>query len=194
MANKKYYELVFEGRYETIAGMLEGFALASGKKWEFWFSRKAGIETETFAEAILEWGALKSRLHHVILEKEFHSYLQRMIAKRKDLKLIRPEYTKSAMEIKTASFKFEAKAFAKKYGTEIKGILAKPPVGIKIKDYKPHEEIHESAKGVELYAPDHDYTFTAEGIAIGEFKAILDFRKKLDDHPLVDVSTIRLQF
>ena len=132
MAKKKYYELVFEGRYETIAGMLEGFMLASGKKWEFWFSRKVGIETETFAEAILEWGALKSRLHHVILEKEFHTQLQRMAAKRKDLKLIRPEYTKSAMEIKSAEFTFKAKAYAKKYGTEIKSILSKPPEGIKI--------------------------------------------------------------
>lgn len=194
MAKKKYYELVFEGRYETIAGMLEGVVLASGKKWEFWFSRKVGIETETFAEAILEWGALKSRLHHVILEKEFHTQFQRMITRRKDLKLIRPEYTKSAMEIKSASFRFEAKAYAKKYGAEIKAILAKPPAGIKIRDYKPTEETHESAKGVELYAPDHDYVFTATGIAAGEFRAILDFRKKLDDHPLVDVSPIKLQF
>lgn len=194
MVKKKYYELVFEGRYETIAGMLEGFALASGKKWEFWFSRKVGIETETFAEAILEWGALKSRLHHVILEKEFHTQLQRMAAKRKDLKLIRPEYTKSAMEIKSAAFTFKAKAYGKKYGAEIKSILSKPPEGIKIRDYKPHEEIRESSKGVDLYAPDHDYVFTAEGMAAGEFRAILDFRKKLDDHPLVEVSTIRLQF
>ncbi|HPS59328.1 MAG TPA: hypothetical protein PK514_14590 [Spirochaetota bacterium] len=194
MVKKKYYELVFEGRYETIAGMLEGFMLASGKKWEYWFSRRVGIETETFAEAIIEWGALRSRLHHVILEKDFHMLLQKMAAKRTDLKLIRPECTKSAMEIKSAAFTFKAKAYAKKYGTEIKSILAPSPAGIKIRDYKPTEEIHESAKGIELYAPDHDYIFTAEGTASGEFRAILDFRKKLDDHPLVDVSTIRLQF
>ena len=194
MAKKKYYELVFEGRYETIAGMLEGFMLASGKNWEYWFSRKVGIETETFAEAILEWGALKSRLHHVVLEKEFHTLFKKMAGTRDDLKLIRPEYTKSAMEIKSASIKFRAKAYAKKYGIESKSMLTKPPAGIKLKDYKPEEVIHESAKGVELYAPEHDYEFTAEGIAIGEFRAILDFRKKLDDHPLIEVSTIRLQF
>lgn len=194
MAKKKYYEVVFEGKYETIWGMLEGFMLAGGGKWEFWFSRKAGIETETFAEAILEWGSLKSRLHHVVLEEAFHKDLQKKIGGREDLKLIKAEYTKSARAVKSASFKFTAKAFAKKYGTEIKNILAKPPAGITITGYKPSETIIESAKGVELYAPEHDYTFTAEGTAIGEFKSILDFRKKLDDHPLVDVSLITLQF
>ena len=194
MTRKKYYEVVFEGKYETIWGMIEGFMLAGGGKWEFWFSRKAGIETETFAEALLEWGSLKSRLHHVIVEEDFYNDLRKKLSDRDDLKLVKAEYTKSAREIKSASFKFKAKTFAKKYGTEIKEILANPPAGITIEDYKPHETIDESAKGTELYAPDHDYTFTAEGTASGEFKSILDFRKKLDDHPLVDVSEIKLQF
>jgi uncharacterized protein YneF (UPF0154 family) len=47
---------------------------------------------------------------------------------------------------------------------------------------------------MELYAPEHDYTLEVEGIAIGEFGSIVEFRKKLDDHPLIEVSTLRLQF
>lgn len=194
MARKKYYEVVFEGKYETIWGMLEGFLLANNEKWEFWFSRKSGIETETFAEAILEWGSLKSRLHHVIMDRDFHRELQKKIGDRDDLQLIRAEYTKSAREIRAASFKFTAKAYAIKYGSEIKEILSKPPAGVTIENYKPSETIIESARGVELYAPEHDYTFTAEGIATGEFRSILDFRKKLGDHPLVEVSLITLHF
>ncbi len=194
MPKKKYFECVFEGKYETIWGMLEGFLLANGEKWEFWFSRKSGIETETFAEAILEWGALRSRLHHVVLDKDFHRELQKRIGGRDDLKLIKAEYTKSAREIKSASFKFEARAYAKKYGSEIKEILTKLPAGIKIEGCKPSESINESAKGVELYAPEHDYTFKVDGTATGDFRAILDFRKKLEDHPLVEVSLISLQF
>jgi len=194
MANKKYFEVVFEGKHETITGMLEGFLLARGKKWEWYTSKRSHIETETFAEALLEWGSLKSHIHHIVMEEQLSTALQQTLEKRDDLKNLSIDYIKSCKEIKSASIKFNAKAFAKKYSSEIKAILSKPPAGIKIQDYNPEETIHESAKGVELYAPEHDYTFTAEGIASGDFKAIMAFRKKLDDHPLIEVSHVRLHF
>ena len=31
---KKYYEVVFEGNYDIICGMIEGFLLAKREKWE----------------------------------------------------------------------------------------------------------------------------------------------------------------
>lgn len=194
MTQKKYFEIVLEGKYETIMGMIEGFLLASGKNWEWYTSRKYHIETETFAEALLEWGSLKSHIHHIILEEEFSIELQKMLEKRDDLKNLSIDYVKSRKEVKRATFKFEAKAYAKKYGDEIKNILETPREGIKLAEYKPEETIHKSAEGTELYAPDHDYIFTAEGVVTGEFKSVLDFRKILDDHPLVEVSNIRLQF
>jgi len=191
---KKYYEVVFEGNLDIICGMLEGFMLASGAKWEWYSSRESGIEIETLTEIIREWASMKSRLHHIIMEEEFHLKLQKACAERGDMRYIRPKYTKSAREIKSASFKFDAKAYARKYGEEIKAILSTPPAGITIEGYNPVEHIEKAAKGVELYAPEHDYSFEASGIARGEFGNITGFRKKLDDHPLVEVSKIRLQF
>jgi len=192
--SKKYYEVVFEGNLDIICGMLEGFMLASGAKWEWYSSKDSNVETETFTDIIKEWASMKTRLHHIIMEEEFHVKLQKAVADREDLKFIKAKYTKSAKEIKNASFFFEAKAYAKKYGEEIKSILSNPPDGVTIKDYKPVETIDKDAKGTELYAPTHDYTFTAEGLAVGEFGNLLKFRKILDDHPLVAVSKIKLQF
>lgn len=34
---KKFYEVVFEGKFDIICGMIEGFMLASGAKWD-WYS------------------------------------------------------------------------------------------------------------------------------------------------------------
>ena len=191
---KKYYEVVFEGNYDTICGMIEGFILAKGARWEWYSSKSAGIETETFTEIIKEWASLKTRLHHIILEEEFHNAIQKELKERTDLKHLKLKYTKSAREIKNCSFKFTANAYAKKYGEEIKSIIASPPEGVKIENFNPVEETDKDAKGVELYAPVHDYTFKGDGIATGEVGAIITFRKVLDDHPLVQVSSIRLNF
>ena len=191
---KKYYEVVFEGNYNVICGMLEGFLLGKGKKWEWYSSKESGIESETFTEIIKEWASMKTRLHHLVLEEDFHKALQDDLKDRSDLRHLKLKYTKSAREIKNCSFKFTANAFAKKYGDEIKALIDSPPAGVSIEGYTPVEEVDHSAKGVELYAPVHDYTYRGEGVAIGEAGSIVSFRKAMDNHPLVQVSSIRLNF
>jgi len=191
---KKYYEVVFEGNFDVICGMLEGFLLGKGAKWEWYSSKEAGIDSETFTEVIKEWASLKTKLHHIILEEEFHTTLQNTMKERSDLRHLKLKYTKSVREIKNCSFEFTANAYAKKYGEEIKAIIAAPPAGVTIENFNPVEEMDNSAKGVELYTPVHDYSFKGEGTASGEFGGIIAFRKTLDDHPLVQVSSIKLNF
>ena len=191
---KKFYEVVFEGKYDVICGMLEGFMLASGAKWEWYSSREASIETETLAEIIREWTTLRSRLHHVVMEEDFHLKLQKASAERGDMRYVKPKYTRSAREIKIATFSFKANAFARKYGDEIKEILSAPPAGISIENYTPTEHVEPAVKGVDLYAPEHSYTFKGEGDIKGDFGTVIEFRKKLADHPLVDITPIKLLF
>lgn len=191
---KKYYEVVFEGKFSLICGMMEGFLLGKNKEWEWYTSRDSGVDTESFTEIIKEWASLKTRLHHVILEEEFHNALQNAVKGKGDLKYIKPDYTKSAREIKSCSFKFTAHAYAKKYGEEIKALISEAPAGVIIENYNPVEGIDEAAKGVELYAPVHDYTFRCDGTAAGEFGGIIFFRKMLNDHPLVNATNIKLNF
>jgi len=191
---KKYYEVVFEGKFDVICGMLEGFLLGKDAGWEWYSSKEAGIESESFTDIIKEWASLKTRLQHIILVEEFHNALQKAVKDKGDLRYIKLKYTKSAKEIKNCSFNFTSNAFAKKYGDEIKGILSAPPAGVSITDYVPVEQMDESAIGVELYAPAHDYSFKCSGIAEGDFGRIIEFRKFLDDHPLIHVGNIKLVF
>lgn len=192
--SKKFLEVVFEGNLDIIYGMIEGFLLGTDQKWDWCSAKESGVETETFTDIIKEWASMKTRLHHIIMEEEFFKRLKDASEKRGDLRFIKAKYIKSFKEIKSASFSFEARAYAKKYGQEIQSILSNLPAGITLKNYKPEEIIDKDAKGTELYAPTHDYTFTAEGVAEGEFWAILNFRKILDEHPLVEVSKIKLTF
>ena len=191
---KKYYEVVFEGKFDTICGMIEGFLLGRGADWEWYSSKESGIETEAFTEIIREWASLKKGLHHLVFEEEFHNALQNSLKERGDLRHLKLKYTKSAREIRSCSFKFNANAFARKYADEIKAILSSPPPGTFLDNYNPVEEVDESVKGAALHASVHDYSFKCSGTAVGKFGEIISFRKRLAMHPLVQAESIKLNF
>jgi hypothetical protein len=58
----------------------------------------------------------------------------------------------------------------------------------------PTETLDPKAKGVEMYAPEHDYELHAEGSATGGFADIFPFFRKAVDHPLVHAEDIHLEY
>ena len=69
---KNFYEIVFEGHYKIIHGLIEGFLIGKEKEWTYFFSNKAGIQSETLSELIGEWITLRTKLHHVVMEENFY--------------------------------------------------------------------------------------------------------------------------
>lgn len=186
------YELVFEGHHKAIIGLLEGFILASGKNWEYIFSDEAGIKSETFAAMLLEWIALKSKMHHVILSEDFAKTVKAALDKKS---LVEKGITlKSFLPIKEASFFFEAKTFGKPYADEIKSLLNTLPEGVQLLNYNPVETQDKDAKGVELYTPVHEFMFEATGVIKGDVAALVALRKKFSQQPLIQMRDIEIKF
>ena len=191
--SKKYLEVVLEGHEKAVQGLLEGFTLGTNIECHYYLSKDWGIKTETFMEAVLEWISLKAKLHHVIMNKEMFNSFDKAIKDSTALVVANKNIIKSSKEIKGASFTFEANTYGKKYGEEIKQLLSKTPKGIKLENYAPKEEVQEDAKGVEMYAPDHDYIFEAKGTISGDVHDVIEFRKILDDHPLITPDEIKIE-
>jgi len=196
---KKYYEIVLEGHYNAIYGLLNGFLLGKNRDWIFHFSKKAGIKTETLSEIIVDWISLKNKIHHVILEDSFYKELKKSVEKtnksrKEKSEFVNLKYLKSAKLIKKAQFNFHAKTFARQYAGEMKLMVKNLPAGIVLQNYKPVEKEVKDAKGVELYAPEHEYTFEASGTISGSVDKVIALRKKLDDYPLIEADKIQLKF
>lgn len=189
---KRYFELVFEGHYKTIYGLLEGFILGKDKNWKYFFSKNSGIKTETLSEIIAEWITFKTKMHHVIMEEKFFNEFCTSLKQWKDHPLINVKYIKSARLILNASFEFQFKTYGRKYGDEIKALLNYLPKGLELHNYNPMEKETETAKGIEQYAPEHDYAFEGSGIISGEIDELINFRDKLGENPLVETRFIIL--
>ncbi len=65
---KTFYEVVIEGHYNFVYGLLEGYKLATGKTFIYYLSQNANVKTTTLSDVMKEWLSLKSKLQHVIIE------------------------------------------------------------------------------------------------------------------------------
>src|SRR6056297_1722532 len=192
--SKKYYEVVIEGHYNLVFGVLEGFILGSKKDWKYWFSGDTGIIKETFSEIISEWLSIKTKLHHIIMEEELWKEFDSTLKKHPDKPKVNRKYIKSAKLIDTSRFEFKFSAYAEKYGEEIKLLIKSLPDNIILHNYNPQETINEDAKGVEMYAPEHKYVLEGSGTLEGNIADIIQVRNKFNDNPLIETDYIKLFF
>jgi len=192
MANT-FYEVVLEGHYNFVYGMLEGYKLAIGKNFIYYLSQQVNVKATTMSGILKEFLTLKSKLQYVIIEANSWKKFEAAVKKQPEDCVISKKYIKSVKKIESASFEFNFEAYAKKYGEEIKKILKSLPKSVKLVDYAPKEEMHKDAKGTELYAPDHEYSFKGKGRLVGDIETIIEYNKIFDEHPLIDVTAITLQ-
>jgi hypothetical protein len=65
---------------------------------------------------------------------------------------------------------------------------------VQLTGWQDKEIINKEAKGIELYAPLHDYIYQASGLFHGEIEALIDFRQKISLHSAGSADLIKLEF
>jgi hypothetical protein len=101
----------------------------------------------------------------------------------------------SLREITDAYFGFRYKAFTKELGEELKDLFDDLPEGLRIEgDYSPKESVMPEGKGIDSYAPLHEYELSARGEMHGPAREALDFYRKLEFHEMVELDDIQLEY
>jgi hypothetical protein len=99
--------------------------------------------------------------------------LARAIRERQDLRL------ESAREVIEGRFGFTAEAFNQEIGARIHAALNTDlPDGIACVDLE-KEERHPEAKGIEMFAPAHDYVYRSRGTIVGTPPGILEMNRRI---------------
>ena len=189
---KIFYELVIEGHLPVIKGFIFGLLEGSKRAGTVIFCRESNIKSETLSEHFKEWLHLHESLCHVVIEEDLLNVIKKGLEKTFHVLKLK---LKSVRKIKKASFSFSYEVYAKKYGEEIKNIFKKLPSPLKISpDYQPKEEIHPDAKGIEFFAPLHEYNLKADGSVEGPIDILLAFYKKIQEYELIKEDPIALHF
>jgi hypothetical protein len=188
-ARPTFYEIVVEGHPELARGLLAGLRLGAGGQGTLHFSEEEGIVPHRFGSRIKEMVGLHAAVHHVIVDGELRGLLRRYekrLAKDYGVRL------GTQKRIRGARFTFEYHAYARRYGQEIQRVLKARTKGLKLEGGKPKETLDPSARGIEAYSPAHHYEVKGKGAVSGRVDQLVAFRKILDEHPLVQVSAIKL--
>jgi len=100
----------------------------------------------------------------------------------------------SARPIKEGKFTIKIKDASKKDATSLRHLIHEKPPEVVVSGWQEKEKTDKNGKGIELYAPLHEYTFKASGSFSGEIAALIEFRQKLTAHSTVAAEVIKLEF
>jgi len=167
--NQPFYEIVIEGPFMLVKGFVVGFLAGVKPDGEYFFHRKAGIRRETLKGFLREFFELDNHVH-LCLEPDLIERFKKAAELYKTKTGMKIE---SIKPIKSASFTFAYEFFNEDLANKARDMLTKLPKNVELKDYFPFVEKDIEARGVEAYAPLHDFTSRAKGKIEGDFEGVM---------------------
>ena len=186
MGSERFVVVEFNGSGTLTVGFVEGFRLGRDPKAPVWFAGREELGLDGFLTKLRE--ALKMEVHAVMTD-QLADGLKAALA---DAPLVDLEIT-DTREVTGASLPFKFKCFSRDAAGEIRRILQEDiPEGVLLEDYREEEKVNPDAKGVELYAPTHEYTFEGKGIFRGDIAGIIEVAHQLAEDDFISASKIQL--
>ncbi|HID39216.1 MAG TPA: hypothetical protein EYP36_06850 [Calditrichaeota bacterium] len=180
--SRTFHEIVMEGPFLLVKGFLLGFLAGVKPDGRYFFHRRAGIRRDTFREFIKELFELEN-YQHLCLQSD-------LVDRFKEATKLYSKVTgldiKSVKKIKSARFSFAYELFNEELSKKAKQILESLPDTVKVIDYHPLEIKEEEGKGLESYAPLHDFTARGKGTVTGDFEGVIDLFLKIKRSEFAD--------
>ena len=179
-----WYELLIEGSEDALQSFLDKHQGA--EDWQAVRGSELPLKKESLTARVL--GFLGTRTHHLVFAPTGSArVLVRGLKKHADLRL------EHLREVEDADFSFEVETFSRPKAQEIRSALhSNLPPGISLLDIHESGEVDPEAKGVELYAPAHDFTYRASGSFHGGLPGILEMHRRLEEMDFCKPGTIEI--
>lgn len=192
--NRLFYEIVIEGPFMLVKGFVTGFLAGIKPDGKYFFHRKEGIRRDTLSGFLKELFELDNYVH-LCLEGELIEPFKQAVQQNKEKTGMK---IKSTKKIKSASFTFAYEFFNEALALKAKELLSQLPEGVELINYSPYEKKDEAARGVEAYAPLHDFTSRAKGTFQGAFEGIMKLyldikRSKFSESVICDDVRLELE-
>jgi len=169
-----------------VLGFLEGRDIQG----EAIFEAEHHIENESKFGQLLRFIRTKGGRTNLLVGSGLHDLIREAIEKRNlknDLKIV------SVREITEAYFEFSYHAYTRKLGEELKALFGSLPPGLRIeKGHGPKETVNPAGKGIEAYAPLHEYEIEAKGEIHGPVKEVINLYGEAEHKDMVELGSIKL--
>jgi hypothetical protein len=180
--------VVVDGREGALRAFIAGFATDHGATpGSVVVGGDVGLDGGSVGEWLLE---LVGKGHHVVLAPaRVADELVDAIGRAGDAVGLRVERTHP---VAGASFAMRLETFSREVaGTVRAGLEALPP-GVRVEDRHEEEQVSAEGRGVELYAPVHDYRFALSGRVTGPVGGVVEVRTRLAAVEAMSLEPLRL--
>ncbi|MCE5269703.1 hypothetical protein LLH00_00280 [bacterium] len=169
----RFKELVISGPFGLVKGFLLGYRAGCGGSFGYFFHRKSGIRRDTLAELVKEALEVENYVHVCLEESAVEGFGRALAACRDCLGL----EVSQVRDITGAHFGFSFNLNNRELADQVKKVFSAVPEGVSLEGYAPEEKDSQYMAhhgGTVGYAPLHDYTFTGQGVAAGDFSGVMD--------------------
>lgn len=183
----RYHELVIEGPRAWGCGFLHGFLLGAGARHAVLDAEEEGFEVETLREQIRELFVPTSEIMHLVVPGPLVPKIRRAV--KAAASLGRAMAIRHERSLAGARFRFEFSIFSREHAVRLRRRFDRLPAGARLSKGTSFTEIRDpDARGLEMYAPVHQYELRGEGEVEGDLDAILPIFRLCRDEELVQVS------
>ncbi len=188
-AKPSFYEVVFRGKPKVVRGFLHGLTLGANPDAQVFFSFTDGINHEGKMERLVEKVGLRNPEVHVVVDAETSRIIKSLakrIVEQTGLEIV------THRRVKSAQLPFRFHAYTPKLDDQILAIVKNTPDGVRLQGFKHEVTSDPKSKGIEAYAPAHDYEATGEGELVGPVDLLVTMRRQMHDIPLIEDEDIEL--
>lgn len=182
-------ELVVEGSEKTLRGYLTGLGATAGKRVEAILGSDLDIEKGSFAKFLAE--LLGAGSHHVVFAPGTvaEELVESLMTVGHEVGL----HLASYREIQEARLAFTVELFSKELAIRVRDQLHDSlPEGVTVRGFEEEEDLDPQARGAELYAPEHHYTYRASGTLVGPFPGIAEMQRRARSLEFVEAQPMEL--
>jgi|WetSurMetagenome_2_1015567.scaffolds.fasta_scaffold97142_2 hypothetical protein len=185
-----WQQIVVVGAEKPLRAFLAGFAAGRGVRDCVLLGHDVGVGAASLSERVRDLLAAGS--HHVLLAPEgIAAPLAAALGELGEDVGLRLE---SSAVVRSAAMSFAAEVFSEELAARVRSDLrdALPP-GVALEGYGEEEHREPDARGAELYAPEHAFTFRASGRLVGPLPGVIEMRRRARRLEFVTVEAIALE-
>ncbi len=187
-----YFEVTVEGSHDLLKGFVIGFLEGRGITGETFFGDDYELDEENPLEVLFRMMGHREENTTVIVEADLRLQLREALQKRKDslpLKVV------SVREVTGATFGFSLKTYSREVGQSLRDLFSNPPEGVAVEPpFFPDETVIPEGKGVEAYAPLHEYEMKWKGQVSGPVREVFSLYHRVTRFEVVKTGDLRLNY